>query len=183
MQALYLTARVSKSQPIYLALSEYLQSRAWGANTRGTLGVRWEAGPVALGSHFTGCGWLSQLFKGFSSRLPGCRDFTTDFSWLHNRATRQLPHPANYQESPVTSQCTPKGELWEYGYTVNVLLGLHGHWRNTENRWTHTQAHRARYFDSIRIVVDTIMFRTGKDIGMPSITWTFRQSLLTVSFS
>lgn len=56
MQALYLTARVSKSQPIYLALSEYLQSRAWGANTRGTLGVRWEAGPVALGSHFTGCG-------------------------------------------------------------------------------------------------------------------------------
>lgn len=42
MRALSLTTRVSKRQPIYPTLSEYLQSASWGAHIHRTLRVRWE---------------------------------------------------------------------------------------------------------------------------------------------
>lgn len=106
MWALYFTTRVSKRQPMYPTLSEYLQSASWGAHIHRTLGVRWE-GDGRTWSRFTTCGWLSPLLQGFPSRLPGCQDHTTDFSWLHNVTTRRLHQPANYQESPVLSQRRP----------------------------------------------------------------------------
>lgn len=102
MYALYFKTRVSKSQLTDPRLTEPTGLSAeqdaggkHGQEFRGQVGS-WAC---RTWSHFMGCGYISQLLKGLSSRLPGHHNCKTDFSWLHICVARQLKHQANYQDS------------------------------------------------------------------------------------